>query len=143
MLPASHSDTTKYIHQYLRDITDCSIKQLVRELEIVSRVTAATSGDMMLIHFLNISLYPNGAAELQVPISKTDLDAHDPTDAFILRKKIRLLTETMLYQVCREIAEMRGSGVEMIESQSFYVFLNKFLKPAQRPKRGKPVRQRW
>jgi hypothetical protein len=143
MLSASHNDTTKYIHQRLRDITDCSIKQLVGELEIVSRINVPTNGDIRLIHFLSSSLYPNGAAEQQVPISKADLDAHDPIDAFVLRKKIRLLTETVLYQVCREIAEMSGFGVEMIESQSLYSFLNKFLKLTLKPKRGKPARPRW
>lgn len=138
-----YRDVTKCIHKRLRDLEDRDGQSLLHELGCISGVSVAAHGDMMLIHFLQMCLYPNGGSEKQVPISKRALDEHDPIDSFILRKKIRLLTGSTLYQVCRELAEIQGSGIEMLEGQALYVFLNKSLKLDRKRKRPKPVRFCW
>jgi hypothetical protein len=143
MLRVPGRDVTKCIHKRVRDLEDHDIQALLHELERISGVHVSNHGDMMLIHFLQTCLYPRGGSEKQVPISKQDLDEHDPTDSFTLRKKIRLLTESRLYQVCRELAEMRGLGIEMVETQSLYVFLSRSLKLEEKRERTKIVRLRW
>ena len=143
MLLLPDRDVVKCIHKRLRDLGDSDIQSLANELERISGVSVADHRDVMLIHYLKACLYPNGASERQVPITKRALDEHDPTDSFLLRKKVRSLTGSTLYQVCRELAEMRGSGIEMVETPSLYVFLNKFLKSNGKPKRAKPARVRW
>lgn len=87
---------------------------------------------MPLFHFLQQIVYPNGTDEF-IPLDKKDLDAHDPVDAFVLRKKIKDLGNP-LHSTCAAMPFAINEGIDNCHGMSLYLFLNKALKVKKRKK---------
>jgi hypothetical protein len=126
------------LHKSLEEIEDTECCQLIRELALIAGIDSHQWRSMMMLHFLQQSVYPNGAAEKPVPISKDDLDTVDPFDAFILRKKIKDLGNA-LHMSCAALPFVKTKGIENFHGSTLYVFLGKALIP----KKTKIKPSRW
>jgi hypothetical protein len=117
-----------YLHIKIEDVDEADISQLLRELESVTGECLATQGNSFLLHYLQDCVYRNGTAQT-TPIKKAALDEYDPLNDFFLRKKVKNLTDSAIYQLCSEGAQLSGEGVERHEGKCLYVFINRFFAP--------------
>ena len=119
------------------EIRDSEIRTCLEELATVCRLDVSSFENMMLLHCFQNCIHPNGGLEKPVPIHKDDLDSHDPLNSFLLRKKTGKL-ENDLYQVCAELANIRGRSMDEFTNTALYIFLNKIMtksKPKAKPTR--------
>ncbi len=129
----------QYLRTKLRDITDAQILTLIREMEAITGISPQHDSGSWLFHYLSQCIYPNGDGK-SVPITKGDLDEIDPCDSFVLRKKVRNLIGTPIYELCQETCRHFGEGIESHEGQSLYLFINRFFSFLKRKKRNPPRR---
>jgi len=125
------------LHVRIDQIVDEETKRLIDELELISGISVEGWREKMLLHFIQQTYHPNGGAEKPVPISMDDLDSHDPSSEFVLRKKVGKVGDP-LYQVCIALAAMRGKGIEAFHGNALYVFLGKVV--VKKNTRDKPKR---
>ncbi|HEY4249291.1 MAG TPA: hypothetical protein VGM64_20885 [Lacunisphaera sp.] len=115
-------------HQRTVDsIIDPQTISLIQELSQISKTPIAEYHGRMLLHFLQNTMFPHGAGNPSIPISKEDLDTHDPTDSFVLRKKVGQL-ENELYSVCVSLSGIaQGKHIDTFHGTKLYTFLPKVL----------------
>lgn len=120
----------------LGEIEDAETLSMVRELELIRRMPIAGRQSMMLLHYLRNCLDPAGQGARR--LDRVELDSHDHSDEFVLRKKIGKVG-TPLFHTLKQLAEQTRHNLYSIEhydKTAVYTFINKMLFPVKR--RGKP-----
>ena len=130
---------SNYLQTRVCEIEDKDILQLLMELNSVTGVSFVTfreNKESRLIQYLSQCITPSPIEG--GPITPKRLNAVDPFNAFLLRKKIGKLHETQIYQLCHDITGLKGGSVEDYLGHTLYVFLNRKFKEKKikrKPKR--------
>jgi len=134
-------DGYRYLQTKLGEINDAQILKLLSELETITRLETHACADWSLFNYLAQCIYPNGGPKA-VPVTKEELDEHDPLNAFLLRKKVRNLAGSEIYVLCQETTKHFQQGIERFEGKSLYLFINHFYSvlKKKKPPAGK---RRW
>ena len=133
-----------YLQTEISELLDTEIFVLLQELE---RVTGQSTDDYLtssLFYYLSSCLY-NNAHGKRLKIDKDELDSIDPTDSFILRRKLRSFATSPIYQMCDELVKSHNDiylneSAEKYDGSTLYVFLNQKLPETGKKKKKKPFR---
>jgi hypothetical protein len=121
----------RLIDKKLSDITESEVECLIRELKMVTNVSLRH--DATLWFFLWQCVYPWGTEK------RYNIEKNDIIPGGLLSRKLSGLQGTSIYQICEEIAVMRGTSAELFLTTSLYVFFNKLLPDLER----KPKKYRF
>ncbi len=121
---------TNYKEMFIKDIAEDSlILKLLKEIAQATQFPLEPhQSRSMVIHYLI-------DYRIRRKITKESLDAVDPFNTFLLRKKISKLHDTEIYFLCDEIAHIQGTGVEGVANNTLYSFLDRFLKAGKKKKK--------
>ena len=107
------------------------ILKLLQELHQITGFSLEECRDQSLFLYLSGCLYNNPRRE-RSKIKREELDSLDPTDSFLLRRKLKNLCGTDVHRVCDELVRHHNNvflneSVELFDGTALYVFLNKKL----------------
>ncbi|MDQ8188640.1 hypothetical protein, partial [Pelagicoccus sp. SDUM812002] len=127
------AERMKAIQQKVSTLTDGETLILLNELQVVTGQKLRDYPTSMLQHYLQACIFPNGGSEKAVKISKSDLDALNPTENPVLQKKIKSIGDD-LFQIMKELCELNYDSIENHMGSSIYMVLNKTLAPTKSKK---------
>lgn len=115
-----------HLRKKVNECDDAEVNTLLKELELISGFRISEARNYTILDFFQQVLKPNGYEKNPIKISKADIDEYDPTDEFILRKKIGKVGDGIFY-ICSELASVRRYSIDDFTGTSVYVFLNKHI----------------
>jgi len=108
-----------HLQQRADEVEDELFHQCLSELDNLAGIRL--DRDIWVIHALTQSVYPMGSGE------RYKLEGKLIIPRGVLDTKLGKIHGTILYQICDELAGIRGESAELYENNRIYVFLNKVL----------------
>jgi len=120
------------------------VHDLLAELQILTGQSVDQYLSSSLFSYLSSCLYHN-PRQKRFKINKDELDSVDPTDSFLLRRKLKTFLGTPIYELCDELVKSHNNvhlneSADRYEGSTLYVFLNQKLPDYGKPKKKSPFR---
>ena len=120
-----------HIRKRISEISeDDDIYRLLQEIEIVTKFSLSpfrNNGPSQVIHYLT-------EYRKRRPIDKTGINTYPLPKELLLTKKISKLNGSNVYELCRELAALKGESIENCGGNTLYVFLDRYLKDGKKKK---------